>query len=351
MPRVLHVGRPNDGEVGTALGVLSTLPGYEHERIDFVATPAVVNQVRAMLRRREFAELIRAADIVHVHGVIIHLVYSMLLEQKPTVWSAHGLEASWQKRPRLTRELIVRRSVSNVDVILAGSVAEAEILRSAAPELERRLAVVPRGLWRVKRQPRWRFELRARLGIDDDQITVLLAAGLGDERLALAAVREAREAQADVAVLITGGARDLARVRGRHDEAHVHTLAYEDHPDPFACFAAADVFLVPEPHMDFSFYLIAAMDYGIAIVAGRSRSHDELLGNAALLVPLERQQLAIALLDLIREPGRREYMAGEARRRARQYSVERMRTGVLSAYERALAAHSPQMSARFPRLE
>jgi hypothetical protein len=337
MPSVLHVGVRGDGEVGDALGLLSSLPGYEHERFDFAGSPRGVSLVRArLLRRREFIARMRAADVVHVHGRAIALIYPMLLEEQPTIWTAHGVEAWWPRLSGVARLHCGEVLARNVDVILTASGAEAETLRETTPDLGPLLEVVPWGFPRVKRRPQARWELRKQLGIGDE-ITVLLLAELGDQRLALAAVDEARDADVDIAVLVAGGARELARMKLR--QPHVHTASYEDHPDPFSMFAAADILLVPDVHRGYALSVLAAMDYGVAIVAGQSRSHGELLGNAAVLVPLEQSALTIALLDLIRQPARREYMAGEARRRAMQYSAPKFRAGILAAYERAMAAH------------
>jgi glycosyltransferase involved in cell wall biosynthesis len=337
MVQVLHAGLRGSGEVGDAVGLLSALPDYEHERFDFATSPRGVHALLARLRRREFVARMRAADVVHVHGPAAQLAYPMLLREKPTIWTAHGLEAWWPKLPRLARSHSARGFGLKVDAIVTASGAEAAALRSAASELAPLTTVVPWGLPRVKRRPQARFELRRALGIGDDQVTVLALAGLGDERLALGAVAEAREAGANLAVLVAGSAGELERVMRR--TPHVHTLAY-DEADPYAIFAVADIFLLPDLHRGCAFSTLAAMDYGVAIIAAQSRSHDELLGSAALLVPLQRRPFAIALLDLIRDPARRTYLEAAARRRARtSYQAAKSRTGILRAYERALAAH------------
>ena len=201
MPSVLHVGVRGHGEVGDALGLLSSLPGYEHERFDFAGSPRGVSLVRArLLRRREFIARMRAADVVHVHGRAIALIYPMLLEEQPTIWTAHGVEAWWPRLSGLIRPYVGGVIARKVDVILTASGAEAETLRETTPDLGPLLEVVPWGFPRVKRRPQARWELRRQLGIGDE-ITVLLLA-------------EARRSAAGA-----GGRRRGARRRRGHSRA------------------------------------------------------------------------------------------------------------------------------------
>lgn len=340
MPTALHVAFHGHSGVGDAISLLSRIPGYEHARFDFMARPLLVNKARAQLRRRAFAAQMRDADVIHVHGPVLELMHSMLLADKPTIWSAHGLLGWWSRFPRPFRTRAIysyaRRYVRHVDEIMTASSAEADTLISAAPELTDRLTVVPWGLPRVKRQPQARWELRRRLGILDEQITVLMLAGLGNQRLGMTAVEAARSAGADIALLIAGADRATQRLAHRGGP-HVHAVAYDEESDVYHLFAAADILLLPVAYQGYGFNLLAAMDYGVAIVAGQSRGHSEMLGDAGLLVPLQQSPLTVALLDLVREPARRTYMAAGARKRARtKYTAERARTGALHAYERAM---------------
>lgn len=336
MRRVLHIGLGTDADASNVIGVLAAAPVYEHDLLVVQSRPLGVASVRARLRRGEIKARAREADVAHVHGLALNFVRRMLGEV-PTVWSTHGMEEWLRRLPPPLRGLVIQKSARNVSEVVCSTEAEAELLRAAAPELDSRLEVVPWGLPKLKRSPAARWETRRRLGIPDEQVVVLTIEGMTrgrGMRLAMAAVDTARSGGDDISLLVITGGKTLTR-SVRSGGEHVRTVGFGD--DPFRVLAAGDIFLVPSSYRGHGFALRAAMIYGLPIVAGRSRSHGEVLGDTSVLVPLDRVQVASTLVDLTRNPARREWMAGMVRRRAfSEYSAAKSRSKMLDVYERAV---------------
>jgi glycosyltransferase involved in cell wall biosynthesis len=107
----------------------------------------------------------------------------------------------------------------------------------------------------------------------------------------------------------------------------------------------ADIAVVPSlpaPYWQeqFGMVLAEAMSSGVPVIATRSGSIPEVVGDAALLVtPYDVEELATALRDLAADLARRADLAARGRGRAEDiYAVDVVAAQLAAAYRRVLAS-------------
>jgi glycosyltransferase involved in cell wall biosynthesis len=110
----------------------------------------------------------------------------------------------------------------------------------------------------------------------------------------------------------------------------------------------ADILVHPARWEGFGLVLLEAMNASLPIVSTRASAIPEVVadGETGLLVPPEdADSLAAAVIELIRDPRRREEMgmAGQERLR-REFSPEKMARGTVAVYESVLARVEPARS-------
>jgi phosphatidylinositol alpha-mannosyltransferase len=122
-----------------------------------------------------------------------------------------------------------------------------------------------------------------------------------------------------------------------HDVVFRSFVAFEDLP---RYHHSAHVFCAPNTGFEsFGLVLLEAMAAGLPIVASNIDAFAAVVthGVEGLLVrPEDPQALADAIIELLRDPARREAMAARGRERAQFYSWERVSQQVLSYYERLI---------------
>ncbi len=105
-------------------------------------------------------------------------------------------------------------------------------------------------------------------------------------------------------------ARDLNRVVELLDEVE----------DPLPHLAGATVFTLPSRHDTFPLAVLEAMALGLPVVAFDAGGMAEQLGDTGVLIPADDlEAFADAVVDLIRDPGRRSDLAEAAIRRVRKF--------------------------------
>ncbi|MFH1881982.1 MAG: glycosyltransferase [Planctomycetota bacterium] len=106
----------------------------------------------------------------------------------------------------------------------------------------------------------------------------------------------------------------------------VHLLGFQSNPYPY--LAQADLFALSSDHEGFGNVLVEAMSLGIPVVATDCPyGPREILadGKYGLLVPPnDEQALAEAILSLLREPDTRRRLGRKAKKRAEDFSVEKI---------------------------
>lgn len=105
----------------------------------------------------------------------------------------------------------------------------------------------------------------------------------------------------------------------------------------------ADLFVAPSRYESFGLIFLEAMRWGTPVVGTTAGGIPEVVedGRSGVLVrPETPDELAAAVVRLLRDPGRRAALGAEGRLRAeREFSVERMVGRVTALYETLLATH------------
>jgi glycosyltransferase involved in cell wall biosynthesis len=212
-------------------------------------------------------------------------------------------------------EVAVPRSVRRADFVVADSENtrnDVICLLGAAPE---RVEVVPGAVdpaFQPVDDPERLRALRARLGIDDTPF--ILSLGVieprKNQRLLFEAYRLLRERRKLPHRLVVVGRQgwlwedivaEAERSPFRDDIHFVGFVAEEDLP---AMYSAADLFVFPSLYEGFGLPPLEAMACGTPVVASKSSSLPEVVGDAGLLVdPHDPDALAAAMeLALLDEP-------------------------------------------------
>lgn len=146
-----------------------------------------------------------------------------------------------------------------------------------------------------------------------------------------------------LALVIAGGER---WGRQQLDEAvaacpagdRVVRLGWVDDAQRDDLIAGASVLAFPSRYEGFGFPPLQAMAAGIPVVATRIGALEEVLGDAACLVPLgDSEALADALAHLLDDEGARQELAARGRQRASRYTWQACAEGLEALYRAAVA--------------
>jgi glycosyltransferase involved in cell wall biosynthesis len=337
MARVLHVLPHRGGGAETYIDLFEGLDGFEHERVALSAGRTPASAVMSVPRSYPaLARAVRRADVVHAHGDAAAVLALPLLARRASLWTTHGLHLV-RRRPSVAPG--VRAAIRATRVTLCTSQTERDELARLAPGIVQRLVVARNGLPPTPAPDvAARAEARAALGIPE-ATTVALFLGELEQRKgpldAAAAARRVREGGAPLLLLVAGTGPQADAVAREGGEA-VRMLGFRD--DVEQLLAAADVFVLPSAREGLSFALLEAMRAALPIVVADGPGNAEALGEAGIVVPAgDRASLAVALTRLARDPAERRRLGAAAHERvAREFTAERLRNDVRSAYGRAL---------------
>lgn len=349
--RVLHILPHSGGGAETYLQLLSDLDGlnrqhleqqhfeqrFEQQRFELSAarTPLAAAPSIAV-RWVRLARKVSKVDLLHVHGDAAAMLTLPLLARTPAVWTTHGLHLL-RRRPNMAPA--IRAAMRRTAVTICTSQAEARELEKIAPELRGRLLVVPNGVPLPDAlDPKLRIEVRGELGLPEDRLAVLFLGELEQRKRpldAVAAAEMAHAAGAPVTLLVAGGGPLQEQIRARSGPA-IRVLGFRE--DPLRLLAGADAFVLPSAREGHSFALLEAMGHGVPVVVADGPGSTEAVGEAGVVVRAgDPSALSEALVQLASDPERRQRLGAAARERvAHEFTPERLRAGVLQAYERAL---------------
>ncbi|HET6575600.1 MAG TPA: glycosyltransferase family 4 protein [Fimbriiglobus sp.] len=123
---------------------------------------------------------------------------------------------------------------------------------------------------------------------------------------------------------------------------HVTLTGKLPQPDVDRWLQTADLFVAPSRYESFGLIFLEAMRWGTPVVGTTAGGIPEVVedGQSGVLVrPEAPNELATAVVGLLRDPGQRAALGAEGRRRAeREFSVERMASRVTALYEDLRAA-------------
>jgi UDP-glucose:(heptosyl)LPS alpha-1,3-glucosyltransferase len=290
------------------------------------------------------------ADLVHTLGAIVPNradVATIQFCQAGAVVATRGLAPPVGSRLRRTNTALTRalslaaerwcyrpRRLRRFAAVSIGVAGELEVHYPAIGS-----SLTPNGVdvERYRPDTAARAGLRADAGVDDGT-TVALFVGGDWERKGL-----------DVAIdgVAAAGRRMQLWVVGRGDESRFGRVAssagvdirfFGIRRDTERFFQAADVFVLPTFYETFSLVAYEAAASGLPVVATRVHGIDELVGDdaAGLLVERSGDAFAAALARIADDADLRARLGTEGRRRAAAYDWGRSADSVLSVYDELL---------------
>ncbi|MEM1028869.1 MAG: glycosyltransferase family 1 protein [Myxococcota bacterium] len=133
-------------------------------------------------------------------------------------------------------------------------------------------------------------------------------------------------------------ARDLARgIRARGLSGAVVTTDFVSDDDLAALYRHAALSLFVSRAEGFGYPVVEAMASGCPVVTCGHTSMGEVAGDAAVLVdPEDHDDIATAMLDLVRDPAAREQRRQAGRKRAARFTLQATAEGTLEVYRRLL---------------
>lgn len=242
-----------------------------------------------------------------------------------------------ERRDLLARARLERRNALKSHRILVPSRYSAEVVRRLYRIPSTRIQVVPEAV---------DVRLLDRLAADPPphvhRPTILSVARQyrrKDTPTLLRAVARVRDELPDVHLRIIGGGPELPRLRTLTRKLGLATTVTFEGPVPDdaavrKAFHEAHVFCLPSLQEGFGIVFVEAMAAGLPVVAARAGAVPEVVpdGEAGILTPPgDPQELAGALLKLLRNPGLRAQFAVAGRRRARAFAPDAVARRFLEA--------------------
>ncbi|WP_111766720.1 D-inositol-3-phosphate glycosyltransferase [Nakamurella deserti] len=242
--------------------------------------------------------------------------------------------------------------VAEADRLVANTEVERDELVQLYGADPARVDVVPPGVDTDVFAPGDRRAARVRLGLGTDERVVVFAGRIQplkgpDVLLRAAAVLRQRYPDERWRIVVVGGLSGVGRV-GPHGLAGMAAgLGIADlvtflPPQPreqlAEVFRAADAVAVPSYNESFGLVALEAQACGTPVVAAavgglRVAVQDGVTG--VLVDGHDADDWATALAGVVRDPGRRDHLAGAARAQAEKFSWDATAEGLLGSYERA----------------
>ena len=302
------------------------VPGLRAAGID-VRCAAMRRRFDVPALRRVFAMAGRP-DVVLTQDVRAHAVGRLVARRrgaKHVVLDHRGPELGYAPH----REVVVRAMAPGVDAVLTSTPRKIDGMRRRGYP-EGRIRVVPNGIDPlVPSAPR--DELRARLGLRDDEVAVLNISVLRPEKRVdafAAAVARARTDEPSVHGLVAGDGPERPAVEAAGRDA-VTLLGHRD--DIADVVAASDVVCLASGAEASPLALLEAMSLGLPVIAPDVGGVSEIVldGRTGVLVaPLDDAALARAIVALARDPARRRELGETGRRRQRElFAADTMNDG------------------------
>jgi glycosyltransferase involved in cell wall biosynthesis len=299
--------------------------------------------------RRVVAEERRLPGLLREHGIeLLHSLGTSAPARPGVVSVVTILDVIYARYPkahtlpmRMGMRLLVPRAARSADRVIT-------ISRAAAGEIAELLAIDPMRIdvtYLGGKPPAGatpEAELRARLRLGDSPVVLSVSARRPHKNLPrlLRAFARLRAEPAPVLVLpgYSTPFQDEIKKQSRHlriDE-RVRFLGWTSDSDLEGLYRAAICFVFPSLAEGFGLPVLEAMQRGVPVACSNASSLPEVAGDAALYFdPLEEEEIAAAMEELLVTPARRAELAEAGRRQARRFSWEKTARGTAESYERA----------------
>ena len=293
-------------ELESAGAEVLTVPGMRR-----IPSGSAVLRLARMLRRVD-------PKLVHVNltdqGDGLGPLLASRLSRRPTIGTLHLVIPGRD----LWREHVSRRALLWPRLVVCVSEHVAEYARAAGA----RTRVVLNGLVEPVLDP----TPRAALGLSRDELVVGGIGRLHEQKgwdVLCRAARLVHEESPEVRFVVVGDGPDADALR-RTGGADVTFLGFRGNASSLV--GAFDVLAVPSRYEAFGYVALEAMYAGVPVVASAVGGLPEVIGDCGVLVqPATPEELAAAILKVVRDPDARREGAQRARLRARTlFSAQRM---------------------------
>ncbi len=268
-----------------------------------------------------------------------------------TIVTVHDL--STLLHPETHEAHLVRRARRRLPLMARGATAIITPSGSVKRETCEHLGVSPGKVFVVPEAARSAFqpvpreeteEARRRLGVEDEFV---LFVGTIEPRKNLLTLARAfdeilRHTPLRPQLVIAGKEGWLTNelfsyLKGAGVRERVRFTGYVSDGDLRALYSSCRAFVYPSLYEGFGLPPLEAMACGAPVVTSRVPSLTETVGDAARLVsPTDYQELAQAIVHLLRDSGERERLSSAGLRRAAEFSWEKTARATLDVYREAL---------------
>ncbi len=350
-------------EAGRDLGVPVQIIAGTDASLRFHAVHTTRALYDAGSTTRELVRLAREIkpDLVHANSIRAGLIAAAVAAQARVPTIAHVHDRLPQRR---APTFMLKRMVRAVDGLFACSSYVAEPLRALHPAAPVKVVYNPVDVDRFDPSAVSRAKARARLGLDEKTVVLVVVAQIIPWKAQDDAIRilaELKREHPDICLLLVGSPKFTSRAArydsdafaGRLDRL-ISSLAVQEEvrllgerDDVPEVLRAADIVLVPSWEEPFGMCVIEAMAMELPVLATSVGGPKEVITDGRdglLLPPREPTTWAAAAHRLLRETGLRTSIGRAARARV----VERMNAGnyvdrVLAGYAESLR-HSHRRS-------
>ena len=290
-----------------------------------------LEHVPGMLRYRRLA---RRADVVHFQWLALQQLDALLLPRGvPLVLTAHDI---LPHQPRAGQRAAQRRLYRRVDAIVVHSQRGRERLIAEAGADPAKVEVIPHGVFAPAADAGRGAGLPAEL-VDDGR-PVVLCFGLIRPYKGVELLLEAWRGVTGAQLWIVGMPRmDIAPLRAGAPAGVQFVPRFVSEPELQACFARADLAVLPYLRSDQSGVLNTALGHGVPVLASDVGGFDVVaeLGAGRLVPAGDAAALRAALAELAADaPARAALAAGTRAAAAGPLSWDAVAARTLALYER-----------------
>ena len=285
-----------------------------------------------------------AIDVIHVHG--LRPLRAALTLGRPVVFTNHtsGFLKTVAAGGRRLKTL--GRRIANTAHLIAPSEELVAAARTAG--YVGRCDYIPNGVDAQRFTPGTAQVLRARWGLNDSHVAVVIARRLVEKNGVMSAALAAPLLAPEVRLVFVGDGPLRAaleaelRRNGAHSRVHfTGAVANRDMPE---VYRAADICLLPSLLEATSIAGLEAMACGVPLVGTRVGGIPALIGDdsGVLVPPKDSGAIAAALNGLAHDSARRQALGAAARRRIEaRFTWQEIARQTLAVYRATLAAPCP----------
>lgn len=303
----------------------------------------------------------RRFDLLHVQTPFIAHHVGVKLAKRlgiPAIETYHTYfeEYLYHYVPFLPRPLLkflartlTRRQCDRMDAVIVPSAAMREVLQDYGVHVP--VSIIPTGIATGDLPAGSRQRFCSAHGIDPARPLLVHIGRVAHEKniaFLLDVLDAVRRTVPTVLLVIAGEGPALPSLRRKTLELglerNVRFLGYlKRGPDLSDCYCAGDVFVFASATETQGLVLLEAMTLGVPVVSTAVMGTRDILaaGKGALVALASVPDFAAKILRVLRDPQRRERLAGEARRHAAGWSAETMAQRLVDFYRQVLNSHCP----------